>query len=77
MNGQGVGVSVRKLVKRFGSGPAQVTALDGVDIEIEAGAAVALMGPSGSGKSTLLHLIGAMDLPTSGSVRVGDVSLTA
>ncbi|MGH2868164.1 MAG: ABC transporter ATP-binding protein [Solirubrobacteraceae bacterium] len=68
-------MSVRELVKRFGSGPAQVTALDGVDIEIEAGAAVALMGPSGSGKSTLLHLIGAMDLPTSGSVRVGDVDV--
>lgn len=75
MNGQGVGVSVRELVKRFGSGPAQVMALDGVDVEIQPGEAVALMGPSGSGKSTLLHLIGAMDLPTSGSVRVGDVEV--
>lgn len=74
-NDRGAAVSVRQLVKRFGSGTAQVTALDGVDLEIEPGAAVALMGPSGSGKSTLLHLIGAMDLPTSGSVRVGGVDV--
>lgn len=47
-----------------------VTAVDGVDLEIARGQAVAIMGPSGSGKSTLLQLIGGLDRPTSGSVRV-------
>ncbi|MGH2926710.1 MAG: ABC transporter ATP-binding protein [Steroidobacteraceae bacterium] len=71
----GQGVHAERLVKRYGTGIAQVTALDGIDVSIQAGEAVALMGPSGSGKSTLLHLAGAMDRPTSGTLRVGHVNV--
>ncbi|MGI5245855.1 ABC transporter ATP-binding protein [Dactylosporangium sp. CA-139066] len=50
--------------------PGGVTALDDVSLRIDAGALAAIVGPSGSGKSTLLHLIGALDVPTSGTVRI-------
>ncbi|HOW17393.1 MAG TPA: ABC transporter ATP-binding protein [Phycisphaerae bacterium] len=53
----------------------EIPVLDGLNLEISAGDFVALMGPSGSGKSTLLHLIGGLDQPTGGSVRVGDAHL--
>ena len=65
------------LIKRFGTGSAEVMALDSVDLSIEAGEAVALMGPSGSGKSTLLHLIGAIDTPSARSIRVDGIEVVA
>ena len=68
----GVDIEARNLTKRYGTGTAEVLALDNVDIAVPSGDAIALVGRSGSGKSTLLHLVGAMDIPTSGSLRVGD-----
>ena len=61
-------IEVEKLSKVYGSGEAQVTALDSVNLSIEQGQFVAVMGPSGCGKSTLLHLIGGLDRPTNGTV---------
>ena len=63
------------LYKEYRRGPEVVKVLDGLSIGIEAGDFVALMGPSGSGKSTLLNLIGGLDRPTSGSIRVQGLEL--
>ena len=64
------------LTKIYGSGSAVVTALDGVDFEINQGEFTAIMGPSGSGKSTLMHLMAALDTPTSGEVWIGDTAIS-
>jgi putative ABC transport system ATP-binding protein len=64
------------LTKTYGSGDAQVVALDAVDVELYAGEFTAVMGPSGSGKSTLMHCCAALDTATSGQVFIGDVELT-
>ncbi|MDT7585448.1 MAG: hypothetical protein QOE32_2998, partial [Pseudonocardiales bacterium] len=61
--------------KRFHRGTEEVVALDDVDLSIEAGEFVALIGPSGSGKSTLLHLAGGLDQPDSGRILLGDRDL--
>jgi putative ABC transport system ATP-binding protein len=63
------------LVKTYGAGAAEVRALDGVTLDIEAGVFTAIMGPSGSGKSTLMHCCAALDTPTSGQVLIGDQDL--
>ncbi len=60
------------LKKQYGSGESLVKALDGVNIEVERGEFVAIVGTSGSGKSTLLHMLGGLDRPTSGKVYVDD-----
>ena len=69
-------LQMRDVRRDYGSGPAQVVALDGVSIEIAPGELVAVMGPSGSGKSTLLNLAGGLDEATSGQVLVAGVDLT-
>ncbi|MDO4941539.1 MAG: ABC transporter ATP-binding protein [Lachnospiraceae bacterium] len=62
----------KNLKKYYGSGENQVKALDGIDLEVERGEFVAIVGTSGSGKSTLLHMLGGLDRPTSGNVYVDD-----
>jgi putative ABC transport system ATP-binding protein len=62
--------------KVYGEGPAEVQALRGVDLSVDAGELVAVMGPSGSGKSTLLTIAGSLEDPTNGEVLVGGVALS-
>jgi putative ABC transport system ATP-binding protein len=64
-------IEVHDLVKTYGQGETEVRALDGVDLEVDEGEMVAIMGPSGSGKSTMLHMLGALETPTEGTIALG------
>jgi len=71
----GVLIRARALARRYMMGKQPVDALAGVDLDVQPGEFVALVGPSGSGKSTLLNLLGGLDRPTGGEVWVGDLEL--
>ncbi len=70
-------VETENLTRIFGSGEAQVNALDGVSLHVDTGEFVAVMGPSGCGKSTLLHMIGGLDRPTDGLVKIEGKDLSS
>jgi putative ABC transport system ATP-binding protein len=70
-------LAVTEVVRTFGSGRTATRALRGVSFGVRAGQLVALRGRSGSGKTTLLNIVGGLDLPDSGQVRVGDRDVTA
>jgi putative ABC transport system ATP-binding protein len=68
-------IELRQVSKIYGSGQAEVAALRGIDLSIERGDFVAVMGPSGSGKSTCMNILGCLDSPTSGSYRFDGVEV--
>ena len=69
-------IAIQNMTKVYGTGEAEVRALDGVSLEISKGEWVAITGPSGSGKSTLMHIIGCLDSPTSGAYSLNGVEVS-
>ena len=70
-------IECKDLCKTYGTGDLEVRALDGASFSVEKGESVVILGPSGAGKSTLLNLLGGMDTATSGTLRVGEKTVTA
>ncbi len=69
-------IEVKDLVKTYTTSVLEVVAVDHVDLTVKKGEFTAIVGPSGSGKTTLLNMIGGLDKPTSGSIRVNDIDIT-
>jgi len=70
-------VTAHDLHRTYGTGEAEVRALDGVDVSIDQQRSVPVMGPSGSGKSTLMHVLAGLDRPTSGTVEIDGTEVTS
>ncbi len=70
-------LEARSLTKTYRNAEVPVRVFDGIDLDVERGEMLAIVGPSGIGKSTLLHLLGGLDRPDRGTVRVSDRELTA
>ena len=68
-------VRVRNVIKRYEMGSVIVEALRGINLEIQRGEYISIMGPSGSGKSTLFNMIGGLDKPTDGRVYIDEVDI--
>lgn len=73
---EGTRIDLDDVAKRYRVGDVTVTALEGVNLHVDETAFVVILGPSGSGKTTLLNLIGALDVPTVGSVRIAGTDIT-
>ncbi|HSO01840.1 MAG TPA: ABC transporter ATP-binding protein [Gaiellaceae bacterium] len=73
----GVAVVAHDISRRYGEGDTAVDALRGVSLDVAAGKLTAVMGPSGSGKSTLMHILAGLDKPTSGTVEISGIEITA
>jgi putative ABC transport system ATP-binding protein len=69
-------ILLENVVKRYEMGPVSVTALDGIDLAVDQGEFVVILGPSGSGKSTLLNMVSALDTPTGGRILVNGHDLS-
>lgn len=69
-------LEVKNLCKTYGKGDTMVKALDNVSFSVEKGELIAIVGPSGSGKSTLLHILGGVDVPTSGNVIIDKTDIS-
>jgi putative ABC transport system ATP-binding protein len=78
LDGKGAGslVEIRNLDKKYHRGGEEIDVLRGLNLDVDKGEFVAFMGPSGSGKTTLLNLIGGLDTPTAGSVRIAGVEIS-
>ncbi len=73
---EGTRIDLDGVSKRYRIGDVEVTALDRVDLHVDDAAFVVILGPSGSGKTTLLNMVGALDTPSDGSIRVAGIDLT-
>lgn len=69
-------IELRDVTKRYRIGEQEILALNGINLEIELGEYVAIIGPSGSGKSTLMHLLGCLDTPTGGTMHIDGVDVS-
>jgi putative ABC transport system ATP-binding protein len=70
-------LELRGVTRTYGTGSAALTVLHGIDLTVDEGEYLAVVGPSGSGKSTLLNIVGALDRPTSGQVLIGGADLSS
>ncbi|MEO8517926.1 MAG: ABC transporter ATP-binding protein [Dermatophilaceae bacterium] len=73
--GRRVAIALHRMTKTYGSGETTVHAVAGVDLEVQTGDYLAVMGPSGSGKSTLMNIIGCLDMPTTGAYLLDGVDV--